>query len=357
MSWISKYIIICLLLIGFIPCSQAQQYLIGGQNWPQEEAAYRGNYFLTDMATETADHVLLFQMPDGGWPKGIYYPTHISENELATISEAKKQMASSVYGKATLTEIHFLSNMYQATSRRKYKKAAEEGIGYLVRSQYSNGGWPLTASNEKQIFSFADNSFIDIMNLLWRIAEGKQPYDFVQADIRKQCREAFEKGVGLIINTQYIQNGQPSIWCTYYDAETLLPVAGSEQGILALNSQISDNLAGLLMGLKGPSHEITQSIEGAKNWYEQHKISGLTRQNYINKQGKRDFRFVEDKHAPDMWALFYHPQSNTPLFYEQDGEIKESLDDLSYEGRKSQSWFNNDGGKLLRTYAKWKELQ
>ena len=123
--FISKIIICILSFIGCILTSNAQILVSNGQNWTAEEAAYRGNYFLTDMAIETADHVLMYQMADGGWPKGIYYPAHLNATDIAKVPEIKKQQASSLSGKTTLTEIHFLSNMYQATARKKYKKAVE----------------------------------------------------------------------------------------------------------------------------------------------------------------------------------------------------------------------------------------
>ncbi|MCF0160201.1 MAG: pectate lyase [Bacteroidaceae bacterium] len=307
------------------------------------------------MAIETAEHVLLFQLPDGGWPKGIYYPAAMTEAEMHAATERKKTMVSSLSGKTTLTEIHFLSNMYQASARRKYKKAVEDGISFLIHSQLGNGGWPLLLNNATSVISFSDNSFLEVMNALWRISEGKQPYDFVPANLRKQCRESFERGISLILQTQQKQNGKFAIWCTNYDAKTLLPVVGGEQEPVALNTQISDNLVNLLMGLSGPSEPIVQAIESAVSWFKEHKVTGLTRQNFINKQGKRDFRFVEDRHAPDMWALYYDIQTNEPLFCESNGEIKHAMDDLTYDGRKSLSWYNNDAGRLLRYYEKWKE--
>lgn len=349
--YIYKYALSFLFSIGCFLTSLAQHT----QNWAVEETAYRGNYFLTDQAIQTADHVLLYQLPDGGWPKGIYYPAPLSAVETANISIAKSHLSSCLSGRSTLAEIHFLSNMYQNSARRKYKKAAEDGISFLIQSQFDNGGWPLQVGESHPIISLSDNSFIEIMTQIWRIAEGKTPYDYVSADLRKKCSDAFNNGINFILRTQCFQNGKPAIWFSCYDAQTLQPMAGSQQELLALNTQISDNLTSLLMSLSNPPELVTQAIEGAVNWYKENKISGLTRQNFVNKQGKRDFRFVEDKHAPDMWALYYDPATNKPVFCETDGSIIPALDDLTYEARKSMSWYNNDGGKLIRNYQKWKD--
>lgn len=348
---ISKYLLFFICSIGCFLNLQAQHI----QDWAVEETAYRGNYFLTDQAIQTAENVLLYQLPDGGWPKGIYYPTTLNATEIANISGKKSQLTSSIAGRSTLAEIHFLSNMYQSSARRKYKKAAEDGINFLIQSQFDNGGWPLQIGELRPVISLSDNSFIDVMTQIWRISEGRVPYDYVSVELRKKCAEAFSNGINFILRTQCYQNEKPGIWFSCYDAQTLQPIAGSGQEMLALNTQISDNLTSLLMSLSNPPEHVTKAIEGAINWYKENKITGLTRQNYVNKQGKRDFRFVEDKHAPDMWALYYDPATNRPVFCEEDGSVISSFDELTYDARKSMSWYNNDGGKLIRTYQKWVE--
>lgn len=348
---ISKTILYLIFSIGCFLNVKAQHI----QNWAVEETAYRGNFFLTDQAIQTADNVLLYQLSDGGWPKGIYYPSVLSPAEIANVSNAKSQMSSCLAGRSTLAEIHFLCYMYQNSARRKYKKAAEDGISFLIKSQFDNGGWPLLIGEAHPVISLSDNSFIEVMTQIWRISEGKMPYDFVSDDLRKKCAEAFNNGINFILRTQCYQNDKPAIWFSCYDAQTLQPIAGSAQELKALNTQISDNLTTLLMSLSNPPEHVTRAIEGAVSWYKENKISGWARENFVNKQGKRDFRFVEDKHAPDMWALYYDPATNRPMFCENDGTIIASFDELTYEARKSMSWYNNDGGKLIRTYQKWTE--
>lgn len=348
-----RYILLC---IGWLSCMclAAQSVYQRDRDWTQEEPQYRGVYFLTDMAIQTAENVLRYQLPDGGWPRGIYYPAALTEEELSQLSARKSDWHSSLQGRSTLAEIHFLSNMYQSTARRKYRKAAEEGVHFLLRLQSASGGWPQQVGLQPEVLTFGDNLFVQVMALLGRVAEGKAPYDFMSAATRQQCRDAFERGVNFILRTQCEQQGKLTAWCAHYDAATLQPVAGTGQDMLALNSQLSDDIVQLLMSLPSPSVAVCQAVEGAIAWYKDTKISGQTRQNYVNKEGKRDFRFVEDRHAPDMWALYVQLSDNHPLFSEPDGTVCTQFDELSYEGRKSLSWFTNDGGRLLRNYEKWK---
>ena len=47
---------------------------------------------------------------------------------------------STIDNNATSTEIRYLSRIYLATGIEKYKDAALEGIRYLLKAQYPNGG-------------------------------------------------------------------------------------------------------------------------------------------------------------------------------------------------------------------------
>lgn len=333
------------VLLGLCLGLQAQS--VRSALWPQEERTYRGMFFQTDQATVLADWILQYQLPDGGWASGVYYPSLEAGTPVAQTAQEKESLRSSLQGQSTLAEIHFLSQMYQQTARRKYRRAAEEGIRFLVRAQYSHGGWPLQQGQADPIISLADNTFINVMNLMYRLYMGRVPYDYVPDDLRQQCLEAFQHGVDFLLRTQCRFEGKPTGWCTNYSAESLLPVAGGPQQPVAVNSQITDDMTLLLQNLIEPSEAVKEAIAGARNWYETTKISGLTRQNYINKQGKRDFRFVQDRHAPALWALYYSLEDNQPIFCELDGTQVRNLDDLTYEARKSLSWYNNDGARLL----------
>ncbi|MCQ2246045.1 MAG: pectate lyase [Bacteroidaceae bacterium] len=346
-----KFLLYFLMLCAMVQAS-AQQMNTTVQRWVAEEPLYRGNYFLTDMALNTAEHVLLYQLPDGGWPKGIYYPAEMSALEVQNAEQKKKDLKSSLIEKTTIAEIHFMSNMYQATTRKRYRKAAEDGLLYVLNTQLPNGAWPLLQKEGRNLMTYADNSFVDIMLTLKRISEGKAPYDYFSAEIRKRCKEAFDKGVSFILASQCTNaNHELTVWCTFYDTETIQPCAGAKYEPLALNSLVSDDLVYLLLSVKEPSLSIQKAVMGALNWYDAHKITGLARQNYVNKQGKRDFKYIDDRHAPDMWSRYYTIDDSTPYFCEADGEQKPTIDDLSYDARRAISWYNNDGIKLLRATA------
>ena len=49
---------------------------------------------------------------------------------------------STIDNDATSTEIQYLSRLYLATHIKKYKDSALDGIRYILKAQYPNGGWP-----------------------------------------------------------------------------------------------------------------------------------------------------------------------------------------------------------------------
>ncbi len=97
-----------------------------------------------------------------------------------------------------------------ATGIEKYKDAALEGIRYLLKAQYPNGGWPQFWPRPKGLLShitYNDNAMVNVMNLLRDVYSRKAPYTYVPDTLCQRARIAFDKGVECILNTQVKQNG------------------------------------------------------------------------------------------------------------------------------------------------------
>lgn len=330
----------------------------GYKDWPREERQLGGKYLLTDEATALADKVLALQLQTGAWPKNIYYP-QISAEEVSVL---KKKYSNGNFGtvenNATLSEIHFLSNMFQATAQRRYRKAAEEGIQFLLNAQYQNGGWPLSfpaTTDREACITFENDVMVNILQLLNRIIQKSEPYSYLSDDIRKRAQDAFNKGVACILNAQIRQEGKPTVWCARHHQETLAPACGNVAELPSLSSNHSSSIVLFLMGIVDPDPFVKSAIEGAVEWYNSTVIRGLKRENYINKEGKRDFRLVSDPHAADMWACYYTLDSNRPFFTSVGGDVIYSFDELTRERRTSVSWYSNEPQKVLRRYERWKK--
>ena len=105
---------------------------------------------------------------------------------------------STIDNNATSTEIRYLSRIYLATGIEKYKDAALEGIRYLLKAQYPNGGWPQFWPRPKGYYThitYNDNAMVNVMNLLRDVYSKKAPYTYVPDTLCQRAHIAFDKGV------------------------------------------------------------------------------------------------------------------------------------------------------------------
>ena len=178
-------------------------------------------FFTTPEAIRIADNVLLYQQTTGGWPKNIYMPAELTADEYKKALAAKDNVnQSTIDNNATSTEIRYLSRVYLATDIEKYKEAALEGIRYILKAQYPNGGWPQFWPRPKGYYThitYNDNAMVNVMNLLRDVYNKKAPYTYVPDTLCQRARAAFDKGVECILNTQVKQNGKLTVWCAQHD--------------------------------------------------------------------------------------------------------------------------------------------
>lgn len=197
------------------------------------------------------------------------------------------------------------------------------------------------------------------MNLLRDVYTKKAPYTYVPDSICQRARTAFDKGVECILNTQVKQNGKLTVWCAQHDEYTLAPAKARAYELPSLSGAESDNIVLLLMSIPDPSPEIIASVEAAIAWFKASKITGITREEFTNSEGKKDFRMIpcpqDDYPCPTLWARFYTLEDNRPFFCDRDGVKKYNISDIGYERRNGYSWYNNTGLKVLKKYEQWKK--
>lgn len=333
------------------------------KEWVKIAPKFDDDFFKTEEAKRIGDNVLLYQQTTGGWPKNIYMPAELSTKEQKEALAAKANVnESTIDNGATSTEIRYLSRLYLATGIEKYKESAIEGIRYLFKSQYDNGGWPQFWPRPKGYYThitYNDNAMVNVMKLLRDVYKQKAPYTYLPEEIRRQARAAFDKGVECILRTQVKQNGKLTVWCAQHDEHTLAPAKARAYELPSLSGQESDNIVLLLMGISKPSPEIIAAIEGAVAWFKENKITGIVRQEFTNSEGKKDFRMVacpqDDFDCPTLWARFYTLEDNRPFFCDRDGVMKYDISEIGYERRNGYSWYNDDGLEVLKKYEEWKK--
>lgn len=290
-----RTILLCVLLAGLTGIQaqvtktykEKQMY----KNWVKMAPKLEDAFFNTPEALRIADNVLLYQQTTGGWPKNIFMPAELSQQELEDVLAAKDDVnASTIDNDATSTEIRYLSRIYLATHIEKYKDAALEGIRYILKSQYPNGGWPQFWPRPTGYYThitYNDNAMVNVMNLLREVYEKKAPYTYVPDSICEKARAAFDKGVECILKTQVKQNGKLTVWCAQHDEHTLAPAKARAYELPSLSGAESDNIVLLLMSIPNPSPEIIASVEAAVEWFKENKITGIMRETFTNNEGKK----------------------------------------------------------------------
>lgn len=319
-------------------------------------------FFKTSEAIRIADNVLLYQQSTGGWPKNIYMPAELTANEFKEVLAAKNNVnESTIDNDATSTEINYLSRIYLATHNDKYRDAALEGICYILKAQYPNGGWPQFWPRPTGYYThitYNDNAMINVMALLRKVYEKKFPYTYVPDSLCDQACTAFNKGIECILNTQVKQNGKLTVWCAQHDEKTLAPAKARAYELPSLSGAESDNIVLLLLSLPNPTPEVIASIEGAIEWFKASQINGITRETFTNDEGKKDYRMVscpQGSDCPALWARFYTLEDNRPFFCDRDGIKKYNISEIGHERRNGYSWYNSEGLKVLKKYEQWKK--
>lgn len=342
------------------------------KSWVRLAPKFEDSFFTTEEALRIADNVLLYQHHTGGWPKNVYMPAELSRKERRKVRKQKDDANNSTIDNgATATEIRFLARTYTAQSNGKltateqlsaYKKAVEDGIRYILKSQYDNGGFPQFYPRPKGYYThitYNDNAMVNIMQLLREVYEGKAPYTFIPDSLQTRAKRAFDKGIDCILKTQVKQNGKLTVWCAQHDEHTLAPAQARAYELPSLSGAESDNIVLLLMSLPNPSSEIIAAVEGAIEWFKENKITGIHAEHFTNDEGKDDYRMApcpqDDNPCPPLWARFYTLEDNRPFFCDRDGIKRFDLSEIGYERRNGYSWYNDEGNEVIRKYEKWKK--
>jgi len=331
------------------------------KEWVHIAPKFDDDFFKTEEAQRIGDNVLLYQQTTGGWPKNIYMPAELTEQEYNAALKSKEDTnQSTIDNNATTTEIEYLARLYLVTQKEKYKEGVLNGIQYLLKAQYENGGWPQFYPRPKGYYvqiTYNDNAMVRVMNQLRAIYEKKAPYTFLPDNICEQARNAFNKGIECILKTQVRQNGELTVWCAQHDRVTLEPCKARAYELPSLSGQESDNIVLLLMSLPNPSADVVNSIEGAIKWFQKSEIKGIQKEYFTNSEGKKDYRMVSCEDCPTLWARFYELETNRPFFCDRDGIKKYDISEIGHERRNGYSWYNKDGSKVLKRYEKWKKEQ
>lgn len=317
-------------------------------------------WFGSDEAIAIAENVLLYQRDIGGWTKNTRMQDPLPEEDKLELLEVKSSpKGCTIDNGATFLEMKYLSRMYGQVRDERYKEAFLKGLDYLLKAQYENGGWPQFYPLRQGYYShitYNDNAMEHALEIMRDIAADNGDLS-ISADsvTRQRCKDAFEKGIQCILETQYKQNGVLTAWCAQHDASTLEPAKARTYELPSLSGKESAKLVLLLMSIENPSVEVKQAIEAAVAWFEKTKITGIRQESYHTEDGLREKRLVADSDAEPLWGRFMELNDNTPFFCDRDGVKKYSMMEIGRERRNGYAWYTDEPRKVLKKYPKWKK--
>lgn len=352
------------LLVTLIPTfsfSQEANYLT--MRWKDVATRMPEVWYSSDEAKAVAENVILAQKAIGGWEKNKEFHQSLSEAEQAEIKADKSKIGSTFDNGATITELRFLAKVYTRQKDERYKQAFEKGLNYIFISQYDNGGWPqfFPVRGGKGDYSmqitYNDDAMVNTLKFLKEIYSADQEFIALKLspELKTKARQSFDAGIDIILKTQIVLDGEPTVWCAQNDEKTLAPAKARSYELASFSGSESVGIVQLLMELDNPSKDVIAAVEGAFNWFEAHKIEGIRIDTEIDREGKKNSIVLKDKSAPPLWARFYDLETEKPYFCDRDGIKRNTLAEIGHERRNGYSWYTNDPSKILKEYPKWKK--
>ena len=307
-----------------------------------------------------ADNLLAYQNTDGGWMKNIDWLGILDTDSVkAALSERNAQ--STLDNSNTFPQIEYLAEVYAITGETKYRDGALHGIIYLLDTQKDNGGW---RGWDVDAITFNDEVSTGCLRLFQRILQGDKKYQWLDKKTLKRIRTAYDRGIDMVLKTQYVQNGVKTVWGQQHDNVTLQPCKARSFELPGLTARESCPVIELLMGIKDPSPEVVNAVDCAVAWLENNAIHGIRIERITlpeDKQYNHEYPYdnvvVNDSTAPRIWARFYELSDNTPFFCQRWGKKVSTLADVDGERRTGYDWYGYWPETVIKHYKEWKKLR
>lgn len=299
----------------------------------------RYNKYKSEWSKDRAEIILSHQYVHGGWPKNQEYDAAGSGGDgLGTIDNG-----------ATTLEMTFLADVYRDNGDSKYRDSVRKAMDYILRAQYSSGGWPqfypLRGGYSDHV-TFNDDAMSRVLTMLHHVAEKNAPFDtdVITEEQRANAQQAIAKGVEYILRAQWVQNGKPTVWCAQHGKDDYLPKKGRAYELASLSGSESVEVIGFLM-TQPQTPEIEHAVKSALDWFRSpntyladHAYDKSVEEKIVRRDGSK------------MWYRFYDLETNRGFFSDRDGGTYYYIMDISEERREGYSWGGTYGSKII-SYA------
>ncbi|PWT93761.1 MAG: pectate lyase [Blastocatellia bacterium] len=320
-------------------------------------------WYASPDATRIADNVLVYQRESGGWPKNIDMAQPLDEKAKADLAQHQKDIDSTIDNGATYIQLSFLARTFTARKLERHREAFLKGFDYLLKAQYSNGGWPQFYPDLRGYYkhiTYNDDAMIGVMTLLRDVAEKRSNFLFVDDERRHKASVAVQNGIECILKTQVVVGGKRTVWCAQHDEITLAPAKARTYELPSLSGGESVGIIRFLMSIEKPTPAVIDAIKSAVEWFQESQLTGIkwvaTPDN--SKLHGFDRIVIRDPSAGPLWARFYEIETNRPIFVGRDGVVKYNVAEIEDERRNGYSWYVDSAVSLLKDdYPKWLKKQ
>ncbi|GAB3864430.1 hypothetical protein GCM10028824_01950 [Hymenobacter segetis] len=313
----------------------------------------------------TAEKMLLYQRAVGGWPKAlgevkVNYAARLSAGARAGLLDSKNLNDATIDNDATTREINYLVAAFQKTNNLAYRRGAENGIRYLLKMQYPNGGFPQfypDLSGYHHEITFNDDAMIRALTVLRSVARQQGAFATVDPDLVALSKAAVARGIECILRTQYISNGQPTAWCAQYDEVSLLPAKARAFELPSLSGEESVSIVRFLMDIEQPTAAEKAAIEGAVRWFEKVKMPNrVLKEIAAPKEPRGRDRVIVPAPGAVLWARFYELGTDRPIFVGRDSQVHYQLTEIENERRAGYLYAGVWPAELLaKDYPAWQK--
>jgi pectate lyase, PelA/Pel-15E family len=315
--------------------------------------------------TKIADNILLYQRNNGGWPKNYDVQAILTLAQADSLVKTKNMVHTTFDNSTTYTHVDYLARVYAITHIDKYKVACENGIKFILKAQFDNGGWPQYFPLEKEYsrhITYNDGAYIGVMEVLKKVVNNHPDYAFLDVKLRKRVVQAYNKGISCILKTQIEENGKLTAWGQQHDEVTLKPAWARAFEPPCICNGESAGIVLFLMSLEHPDAKTIRSIQSAVKWFQDSRIFNtrvMTIQAPPEKSKWRtsttDRVVVKDSLAPQIWTRYYELGTEKPMFSDRNSKILYSLSDVSRERRSGYGWYTYAPQEVLDKYPQWQK--
>lgn len=315
--------------------------------------------------TKIADNIILFQRDNGGWPKNYDMKAILTPEQIKKVIETKGILHTTFDNATTYTHTYYLAQVYTLTKNEAYREACLRGIDFILKAQYTNGGWPQYFPLEKgysRHITFNDGNYVGIMNMLKKVIGNDPNFAFLKDKTRAKVALAYQKGLNCILKMQIMDQGKLTAWCQQHDEITLLPAWARAFEPPSICGGESAEIVMFLMNIENPNEKIIKSVESAVQWYKKSQIFNTRVESFDapTEESKymtmtKDNRVVIDSTAQPIWTRYYELNTGRPLFCDRNSKFLYSMSEVSRERRVGYSWYTYAPKKVLERYPKWQK--